>query len=437
MHYISLFTIIAIMTRKNKVFKATLNRKMIAMLMMGFSSGLPLSMTLSTLMLWYQSYGISIQSISFLTLLGLPYAFKPLWAPLVDRFHFLWLFPILDHRRSWIVLMQILLLLSVYGMSYFSPGIHPWTIACIALLITCLSATQDIAFNAYQIEVLSEKEKALGVALGILGYRIAMFVSGGIFLLMVATLHENWNASFKIISLFFIVGMVGSLIAPRAIKNNTPVTLFAAFVYPFVDFIKRCGTLRRIIIILLVITTYKLSDQIAFSLNTVFFKSLGFSLDQIATGLKVNGLVCTLSGAVIGGIFIKKVGLYRSIFIFSFFMACANLMYFMLALVGNNFTLMFISVAVEYFIGSIGTVILVALLMSFVNIKFSATQFALFSSLDSIGRIIIGPFAGYAQTQYNWTGLFFISFLVGLLITWFLWIVRNDIVLMGNLHKKL
>jgi PAT family beta-lactamase induction signal transducer AmpG len=215
--------------------------------------------------------------------------------------------------------------------------------------------------------------------------------------------------------------------------RNQPKTFADAVILPFYDFFTRRG-FGVAIAVLLVIIFYKFGDALAFSLNTVFFSELGFDKTTIALSYKTNALVFTVIGLVLGGMLAKGFGLFRTFLVFSLMMATANLMYMWLAFVGQNYYLMVISVAVEYMVGAMGTAVLVAMIMSLVNKSFSATQFAVLSSIDSLGRVLVGPLAGNIQANWGWEVLFFSSFLIGIMVTCGIWLARRHIMLMADLH---
>lgn len=439
--------------------------KMFTMLILGYASGLPLMLTASSLLLWYKDSGINIQNISFLTLIAIPYTFKYLWAPFLDKINILGI----GRRKGWILTTQISLIVLIALMSQLSPAAQPFMIAFIGFLICFTSATQDIAINAYQTEVLNEREKALGNAIAVMGYRIAMLVTGSLVLIfadyysggaepieictpklteyygsnvlftnidIVSTqklISNSWSLALITILAFFIICPLYCLFLKEPSSVKTPKSFKEAFTQPFIEFFKRQG-IKTAIIILLIIIGYKLADAIAFSLNTVFFADLGFDKTTIAVSYKAFSLAATLIGLIVGGLIARKIGIYKSFLFFSIIMASANLMYVLLAIVGKNYYLMVSSVAVEYFCGAMGTAILVAMIMSLVNIKFSATQFAVLSSIDSLGRVLVGPFAGYVQSHYKWEGLFIASFIIGILISTIIYIFRQRIKLMANIQ---
>ncbi|MCF6767310.1 MFS transporter [Thiotrichales bacterium 19S11-10] len=407
------------------------SRKMLVMLLLGFSSGLPLLLTLSTLIAWYTQSNISIQDIGFLTMISAPYTFKFVWAPLMDRFSL----SFISHRLGWVLITQLLLIITVASNALFTPETNPWTLAILNLFIAFISATQDININAYQADILKPEERALGGAISTLGYRIAMFASGAGALIIAS--KTSWATAYLSISLLFIIGIIGTLIAPK-IKQKTehmPQSLYQAVVFPLTDFLKR-HHIRSALLILCLIIVYKLGDQLAFSLNTVFFlRGLNFSLEQVAYAFKLSAMAFTILGTLIGGLLIKRIGIYKGFLYFSFAMALANLSYAILAIVGKNFYLMMFSVAVEYFAGGLGSAAFLAFLFSLCNQNYSATQFALFSSLDSLGRVFIGPFAGYIVKNYSWVLLFLISTTIGLVVTFIIYLTRGQISSMLKLNK--
>jgi PAT family beta-lactamase induction signal transducer AmpG len=412
----------------DKIVAPFRDSKMLSMLILGYASGLPLMLTASSLLLWYKDSGISTQNISFLTLIAVPYTLKYLWAPFLDKINLLGF----GRRKGWIFLTQISLILLIALMSSFSPASSPFIIAFIGFLICFVSATQDIAINAYQTEVLDESERALGNAVAVMGYRIGMVVTGSIVLIIADKLNNNWNLTWLMILPFFVICPLYTLILKETKQFDRPKSFKEAFTVPFIEFFMRKDVVTAVIM-LAIIVVYKLADAIAFSLNTVFFVDIGFDKTTIALSYKAFSLAATIIGLVFGGLVAKKIGVYKSFLYFSIIMACANLMYVALAIVGKNYYLMVSSVAVEYFCGAMGTAILVAMIMSLVNLKFSATQFAILSSIDSLGRVLAGPLAGYIQTHYNWSGLFIFSFLIGMVVSLFIYTFRQRVKEMARL----
>lgn len=416
------------LTLVDKILAPFRQSKMFSMLILGYASGLPLMLTASSLLLWYKDSGIDTQNISLLTLIAVPYTFKYLWAPFLDKVNIPWL----GRRKGWILLTQVSLILLIALMSRFSPADTPFLIAFIGFLICFVSATQDIAINAYQTEILNESERALGNAIAVMGYRIGMIVTGSIVLLIADKLNDNWNLTWLMILPFFMICPLYTLLLKETGQYDRPKSFKEAFTTPFIEFFTRKGVTTAIIILLIIIV-YKLADAIAFSLNTIFFVDIGFDKTTIAISYKAFSLAATISGLIFGGLIAKKIGVYKSFLYFSIIMACANLMYVALAIVGKNYYLMVSSVAIEYFCGAMGTAILVAMIMSLVNLKFSATQFAILSSIDSLGRVLVGPLAGYIQSYYSWSGLFIFSFMVGIVVSLFIYFFKEKIKAMARL----
>jgi MFS transporter, PAT family, beta-lactamase induction signal transducer AmpG len=411
-------------------FKAIFtSRKMLVMFLLGFSSGLPFLLTLSTLTLWFASYDISMQDLGYLSLITFPYAIKFLWAPLMDRYTL----PFLGRRHGWILAMQVCIIFMIILLSFYSPDTHPLTIAGICVVLCFFSASQDIAINAYQADILLENERAIGGTISVLGYRIGIIISGTVALFI--AFYSSWNTAYLSMSGFMIIGIVGILIAPHPdmSKITIPKNLFNAVILPFKEFFTRLS-FKSALLVLLIIIIYKLGDALAFSMNSAFFlKGLNFNLIEIAIAYKTNATIFAILGSVVGAIIITRIGIYKGILYFSIIMACANLMYLLLALVGKSYVLMSLSVAVEYFAGGLGTSAFIALLLSLCNQSFSATQFAIFSSIDSIGRIFIGPLAGFTVENYSWATLFFLSFVIGLITTLIIYLAKKPLCKMGNL----
>ena len=416
------------LTIKQKFTAVFQQQKMFVMLILGYSSGLPLMLTASSLLIWYKDSGIDIKSISMLTLVAIPYTLKYLWAPLLDKISIKGL----GRRKGWILLSQLGLILLIATMSIFSPDISPLTIAFIAFLISFTSATQDIAINAYQTEILSEKERALGNSIAVMGYRIGMIVTGSLVLIF-ADYFDNWHIALLCTLPFFMIAPIVTIFVKENNNIQPPKTYSDAFIKPFAEFFTRKG-ITTAMIILAILILYKLADAIAFSLNSVFFMDLGFSKTAIAVSYKTTSLFATMAGLLAGGAIAYKIGIFRSFLLFSFIMAFANLTYALLAIVGMNYPLMVSSVFVEYFCGAMGTAILVAMIMSLVNKSFSATQFAILTSIDSLARVFVGPFAGNIQYHYGWTTLFILSFVIGICISIMIYIFRKRIKDMAKLN---
>ena len=377
-------------------------------MVLGFASGLPLALTGGTLQAWATLSGVSLQNIGFLTLIGTAYTLKFLWAPLVDRFA-----PsFLGRRRSWIFFTQLLLGGTIAAMGLYSPADSLMLLAMLAVLVAFLSATQDIAFDAYSTDVLRKEERAAGAAVKVLGYRLAMIVSGGLALVL-ADQWLGWANTYFLMRGFMELCAVATLLAPEPeVVVERPRSLTIAVVEPLLEFFKRPGALS----ILLLIVLYKLGDAFAGALSTTFLlRGAGFTGTEVGAVNKVFGLAATIVGALAGGALMSRLGLYRSLMLFGVLQAISNFGYWVLAVTPPHLYSMAVVVAVENLCGGLGTAAFVALLMALCNQQFSATQFALLSALSAVGRTYLaGPLTPPLVESMGWPGFFVISVFIAL-----------------------
>ncbi len=378
------------------------------MLVLGFASGLPLALTGGTLQAWATVANVSLQNIGFLTLIGTAYTLKFLWAPLVDRYAP----PFLGRRRSWIFVTQLLLAASVAAMGLFSPAGNLALLALLAVFVAFLSATQDIAFDAYSTDVLRKEERAAGAAVKVLGYRLAMIMSGGLALVL-ADRWLGWENMYFLMGGFMALCAVATLLAPEPESvARAPRSLTLAVVEPLVEFFKRRGAIT----ILLLIVLYKLGDAFAGALSTTFLlRGAGFSVSEVGAVNKVFGLAATIVGALAGGALMSKLGLYRSLMLFGLLQALSNFGYWVLAVTPPHLYSMALVVAVENLCGGLGTAAFVALLMALCKHEFSATQFALLSALSAVGRTYLaGPLTPPLVQSLGWPFFFVITVLIAI-----------------------
>lgn len=381
------------------------------LLILGFASGLPLALTGGTLQAWATVEGIELQSIGFLTLVGTAYTLKFLWSPLIDRYSPP-LFGRLGRRRGWMLLTQLLLAMSLAGMSMLSPSTSLLPLALLAVVVAFLSATQDIAFDAYSTDVLHKEERGAGAAVKVLGYRMAMLASGGLALVM-ADRWLGWSMTYVLMAGLILLCAVQTLFSPEP-ENQVcpPRTLQQAVVEPLAEFFSRPGAWM----VLSLIVLYKLGDAFAGALSTTFLLSgAGYTLAQVGTVNKVMGLVATIVGALAGGALLARLGLYRSLMLFGVLQAVSNLAYWVIAISPNNIWLMGTAVGIENLCGGMGTAAFVALLMSLCNQQFSATQFALLSSLSAVGRTYLaGPLTPPLVQHFGWPTFFILTVVISL-----------------------
>ncbi len=376
--------------------------------MLGFASGLPLALTGGTLQAWATLDGVSLQNIGFLTLIGTAYTLKFLWAPLVDRYSF----PFLGRRRSWILLTQLALAGTIAAMGFFSPGTSLLPLALLAVLVAFLSATQDIAFDAYSTDVLRSEERAAGAAVKVLGYRLAMIVSGGLALVL-ADQWLGWENTYFLMGGFMAVCAFATLLAPEPeVVAAAPRSLALAVVQPLAEFFRRPGALT----ILLLIVLYKLGDAFAGALSTTFLlRGAGFTGTEVGAVNKVFGLAATIFGALAGGSIMARMGLYRALMLFGLLQAVSNFGYWVLAVTPPHLYSMATIIALENLCGGMGTAAFVALLMALCKQEFSATQFALLSALSAVGRTYLaGPLTPPLVESLGWPGFFVVTVFIAL-----------------------
>ncbi|HEX2094470.1 MAG TPA: AmpG family muropeptide MFS transporter [Longimicrobiaceae bacterium] len=382
--------------------------KMVALVVLGFSSGLPLYLTSRTLQAWMTVENVDLTTVGLVSLLGLPYSAKFLWAPVLDRY----VPPFLGRRRGWLVITQVALLLAIAAMSLQDPRTGLQLLAVNALLIAFFSATQDIAFNAYQVDVLDERELGAGASLGVLGYRIALILTGGIALVMAD--YMPWPTVYLLMALLMGVGIVAAVRAPEPVlRDSPPLTFGSAVVGPVAEFFRRTGEGWGIVILLFAIC-YQLADRFAANLATPFLLDIGFTQTEIGAVQGVIGLGATIVGVLAGGAIIAKLGINRSVWIFAFLQIGSNLAYYWVARVGANRSAMTVAIVVENFAGGLVTAVFVAFMLSLCNKKFSATQYALLSSLMAFARDFIVAPSGSVAERTGWPTYFLLTLLAGI-----------------------
>jgi len=373
------------------------------LLVLGFASGLPLALTGGTLQAWATLDGVSLQNIGFLTLIGSAYTLKFLWAPLVDRYSF----PFLGRRRSWILLTQLALAACIAAMGIYSPGDQLLPLAMLAVVVAFLSATQDIAFDAYSTDVLRSEERAAGAAVKVLGYRLAMIVSGGLALVL-ADQWLGWHNTYFVMGGLMAVCALATVLAPEPeVVTAAPRSLAVAVVEPLAEFFRRRGAVT----ILLLIVLYKLGDAFAGALSTTFLlRGAGFTGTEVGAVNKVFGLAATIVGALAGGRIMARLGLYRSLMWFGVLQAVSNFGYWLLAITPPHLYSMAAIIMLENLCGGLGTAAFVALLMALCRQEFSATQFALLSALSAVGRTYLaGPLTPPLVEALGWPGFFVVT----------------------------
>lgn len=380
-------------------------RNLFSTLLLGFSSGLPLALISSTLQAWFTVTGASLLMIGSLGLIGQPYIYKFLWAPLLDR----WIPPLLGRRRGWLIITQLALLIAVASMALANPQSSPTLLITLAFLVAFLSASQDIAVDAYRTDILTPCERGLGTTLYSWGYRMAMLVSGALALALAE--HTGWPTTYLLMASLIGIGLFGSWFGEEPTdeqKQHPPSTLHAAIVEPFKEFLSR----KSAWLILLFILLYKFGDALSISLTTPFLiRGLNFSLSTVAVVNKGVGFFAAMLGLLTGGILMTRISLFRALLYFGILQAGAILALLQLALVGHNYHWLVFAISVDSFCNAMASIAFIAFIMSLCNHRYTATQFALFSALASVGRVFVGPIAGLIVTYFSWPIFFLLSLL--------------------------
>jgi len=382
------------------------------------ASGLPIVLVGSTLQAWYTMADVNLMTIGLLTLVGMPYVYKFIWAPLFDRFVPI---PLLGRRRGWIVIMQTLLVLGLVGMSFLNPKHDPTLLAVVAFLVAICSASQDVAMDAYRTDLLPNKERGLGASALSVGYRIGILIASSVVLVLAA--YIGWHLTYLLMALLMMVLMVVTLLSPPIEEKTAPKSMRQAVVAPLKEFLTR----KNAILILLFIVLYKVCDAFALSLNSTFLlRGIGFSLQQVGYVTKLDGMIAAMLGSILGGWMLPRLGLFRSLIWFGLAQMLSNLMFALMAVVGKSMWLMVVSIFVDYFCGALSMVAFVVFITSLCNQHYTATQYALFSAVSAIGRVFIGPEAAVIVEHVGWVQFYFWTFVSGLPSLFIIWWLKRD-----------
>lgn len=393
-----------------------LNRRILVMLPLGFVSGLPLALTSGTLQAWLTVEGVDLKTIGIFTMVGLPYTLKFLWAPVMDRVVPPWL----GRRRGWMVLTQLCVAVALGLMAVTNPQLHPGWMAAYAVLVAFLAASLDIVFDAYRTETLHSHERGLGAAVWVNGYRIALLASGAGALVLAD--YVGWQMTYLAMAALMLAGLCIVLMSPApTFVAEAPKSMREAVGAPLAEFFGRPHALGFLAVIIL----YKLGDAFASALQTAFLiGGLGFSATDVGT-VKGLGVFATLLGAFLGGLLMTRSGLVRSLLIFGVLQAVSNLGFVALALVGKSSSVLTVAVVIENVTGGMGTAAFVALVMSLCDPRYTATQFALLSSLEALGRVFAGRPSADVVTLIGWTQFFVLTVVVALPGLWAVWRARR------------
>ena len=420
-------------------------KKIFITLSMGFVSGIPLLLTITLLQAWLTDEGISKSTIGLFALVGLPYSLKFLWAPIFDGITL----STFGRRRSWMLVTQILLIITIIGLGMTDPAMNATNVAILAVLVAFSSASQDIVIDAYRRESLSDEEQTLGASAYVLGYRIGALAAGAGGLILAD--YMTYQMVYTFMSFVMIYGVLITIIADEPNNSYRPSNFIETVIKPFIEFFDRYTSINNIAadrlkhvrdgftiklspvnnifnrnishgyrrskitrrnilknvfltpaLILLFILLYKIGDTMAHSLSTNFYLDIGFSKTEIGTIVKFFGLFATLIGAFAGGLIALKVGLYQSLIMFGVFQAIATLGFSLLAVIGDNIYLLMTVISLENLAAGMGYTAYLAFIANMTNKQFTATQFALMTALMSLPRTLFSGFSGYLVEFFDW-----------------------------------
>ncbi len=393
-----------------KILRTIFSARMLVALLMGFSCGLPLLLTIDVLKAWMKIEGVDLSVIGLMSLVGLPYTIKFLWAPFLDRY----VPPLFGRRRGWLIIAQSGLMISIIGLGTSSPAEHPGVMAFSAFLVTFFSASQDIVVDAYRREDIADAELGFASSLYINGYRMGMLLAGGGGLILAD--HIPFSLIYLIMGACLMPGIITTLLAPEPkINGNPPKSLQAAVIDPLMEYFSRPGALWILAFILL----YKVGDSMASSMATPFYLDIGFSATEIGTVVKLIGFWATLAGALFGGILTLKIGMYASLWVFGILQSLSTACFALLAHFGSSIPALAAVIGFENLSSGMGTAAFVAFMAMMTDKRFTATQYALLSSLMGIPRVIASAPTGYAVKIMGWESFFIACALIaipGLLI---------------------
>ena len=386
--------------------EAIFNRRMLICIFTGFASGMPLYLLISLVPAWLRTEGVGLKEIGFFALVGLPYTWKFLWSPLLDRYQ-LSLFSFRPGlRRSWMLGTQLALLAAIAALGLFDPSSQLWPIAWLCLLIAFLSATQDIVLDAYRRQLLSDEELGMGSSIHVNAYRIAGLVPGSLSLILADILP--WQTVFIATSAFMLTGIGLTLsIREPAQAARHPTSLRSAVINPFNEFFSRQG-IKQACLILLFMLLYKLGDSMATALATPFYLDLGFTKTQIGLVAKNAALWPMIVGGILGGILMIRIGINRALWLFGLVQIISILGFAILARVGEGVWLLALAISFEYLGVGLGTAAFVAFIARSTHPAFAATQFALFTAFTAVPRTVASSATGIIVEGMGWENFFYL-----------------------------
>jgi PAT family beta-lactamase induction signal transducer AmpG len=380
--------------------EAIFNRRMLICIFTGFASGLPLYILIQLVPGWLRTEGVGLAEIGFFTLVGMPYTWKFLWSPIMDRYTL----PFLGRRRGWMLTTQVALIASIAAMGLFDPGLSIWTVAYLAAAVAFFSASQDIVLDAYRRELLLDHELGLGNSIHVQAYRLSGLVPGALALILAD--HLPWHTVFYIVAGFMLVGVAMTLSIDEPNRDpDAPKTIREAVIEPFREFVAREG-FAPALLVLAFLFFYKLGDNMATALQTPFFIDVGFTLTQIGSIAKSASLTAAIVGGLVGGLIMVKVSINRALWLFGVVQIASILGFALLSEIGANPWMLAWAVAFEYLGVGLGTAALTAFIARSTNKAFAATQFALFTALAATPRTLANAVTGVIVESVGWTNFF-------------------------------
>ncbi|WOT05960.1 AmpG family muropeptide MFS transporter [Shewanella youngdeokensis] len=442
------------------------HKRVLSLLLLGFSAGLPLMLVFSTLSFWLREAGVDRTAIGYFSWIALVYGFKWAWSPLVDRMSLPILTKLLGRRRGWMLFAQTMLVLSIVGMSQSDPTLDIKTLTMFAFLVAFASATQDIAIDAFRIESASERMQAALAAAYQVGYRSAMIIATAGALTIAAWIEPNnatyslasWQTAYLVMAGLMSIGILTTLFSSEPLVETKvadeteaqlkqqfstrypPIIaaslswLYTASVLPFLDFFKRYG--KSALLILLLISTYRISDIVMGVMANVFYVDMGFSKAEIATLSKVYGLIMTLVGAGAGGLLVARYGTMKILLLGAFLVATTNLLFAYQAVIGYNVTFLTLAISVDNFSGGVATAAFIAYLSSLTSTGYTATQYALLSSIMLIFPKFVAGFSGMYIDAYDYVSFFIGASIIGFPVLGLILLVQKYVPATHPPHRK-
>ena len=379
------------------LYRKIFSRKMLVSLVMGFACGLPLLLTMSLLQARMKDEGVDLTVIGLVNLVQIPYTWKFLWAPFLDRF----IPPFLGRRKGWLAMAQIALILSIAGLGYSNPVDRFDLMVATAICVAFFSATQDIVVDAYRREDLSDEELGLGSSLYIYGYRMGMLLASGGGLILADRMP--WPHVYLIMCACMLPAVAVTFLTPEPpIAAGSPATLKEAVVWPLLDYFKR----KHAFLILAFILLYKIGDTMASAMTMPFYLEIGFTKTQVGAVVKIFGFWATIGGTLLGGIMMLRLGINRSLWIFGVLQALSTACFAALARIGANLAALSGVIAFENLSSGMGTAAYMAYMASITNRKFTATQYALLTSLMAFPRVLASAPTGFLAKHMGWEAFF-------------------------------